>query len=124
MNHQHGYRKLGRESSHRRAMLRNLATSFLEHGKIKTTVPKAKEVRSIVEKLITRGKKGDLHSRRIVEGYLFSTTTCKKVFTDYATRFKDRPGGYTRIIKFGARFGDGAEMCSLELVDLRDAESK
>lgn len=124
MRHQHGYRKLGRESSHRRAMLRNLTTSFLEHGRIKTTVPKAKELRSLVEKMITRGKKGDLHSRRLVESYLFSSSTAKKVFTDYAERFKDRPGGYTRIVKLGARFGDGADMCQLELVDFRENNSK
>lgn len=124
MRHQNGYRKLGRESSHRRALLRNLATSFLEHGRIKTTVPKAKEVRSIIEKLITRGKKGDLHSRRIVESYVFKSDAAKKVFTEYAERFKERPGGYTRIVKLGARFGDGAEMCNLELVDFREINSK
>jgi large subunit ribosomal protein L17 len=102
-------------------MLRNLATSFLDHGKIKTTLPKAKELRGIVEKMITLGKRGDLHARRQVESYLFDTDVCKKVFKDYAGRFEKRPGGYTRIVKLGARFGDGAEMCNLELVDYREA---
>jgi len=124
MRHLKGYRKLGRESSHRRAMLRNLATSFLTYGRIKTTVPKAKELRGIVEKMITLGKKGDLHSRRQVESYLFDSSAAKKVFTDYAGRFETRPGGYTRILKLGTRFGDGAQMCNLELVDFRDHEAK
>jgi large subunit ribosomal protein L17 len=122
MNHGHGYRKLGRESSHRRALLRNMATDFLTHGKLKTTVPRAKEVRRIVEKLITLGKRGDLHARRQCASYLFSDDTTKKVFTDIATRMKDRPGGYTRIVKTGIRFGDGAALATLEMVDLRDSK--
>jgi large subunit ribosomal protein L17 len=122
MRHLNGYRKLGRESSHRRAMLRNLATSFLLNGKIKTTLPKAKELKGIVEKMITLGKRGDLHARRQVEAYLFDSKASKKVFQVYANRFSQRPGGYTRIVKFGPRFGDGADMCSLELVDFREVE--
>ena len=124
MRHQNGYRKLGRITSHRMAMLRNLTTSFLEHGKIQTTVPKAKELKSLVEKMITKGKKGDLTSRRVVEGFVYGNEAAKKCFTDYATRFKDRPGGYTRIVKLGARFGDGAEMCVLELVDFKENLNK
>lgn len=124
MRHLNGYRKLGRVTSHRRAMLRNMATSFLDHGRIKTTLPKAKELRSIVEKMITLGKRGDLHARRQVESYLFDTTVASKVFKDYAGRFVSRPGGYTRIVKLGARFGDGAEMCHLELVDYRESSPK
>lgn len=124
MRHKNSYRKLGRESSHRRAMLRNMATSFLEHGKIHTTLPKAKELRPIVEKLITLGKRGDLHARRQVESYLFGETAGKRVFSDLAPRFKERQGGYTRIVRFGERFGDGAAMCKLELVDFVEHEGK
>lgn len=124
MRHGHGYRKLGRESSHRRAMLRNLATSFLEHGKIRTTVPRAKELKSIVEKIITLGKKGGLNHRRQAEGYLFGHVAAKRTFDVIAPRFKDRNGGYTRIIRHGERQGDGAEMCQIELVDYRENEGK
>ena len=124
MNHGHGYRKLGRESSHRKALLRNLATSFLEHGRIKTTVPKAKELRRVVEKMITLGKRGDLHARRQVESVLFSTEVSTKVFKDLAGRFATRNGGYTRIVRLGERFGDGAEMCNFELVDFTSHEGK
>jgi len=122
MRHLHGYRKLGRVSSHRRAMLRNMATSVLKHERIETTVPKAKEIRGIVERMITLGKRGDLHSRRQAAAYLFDDETVRKVFSDLAGRFKDRPGGYTRIIKKGFRFGDGADMALLELVDFQDKQ--
>jgi len=124
MRHLKGYRKLGKESAHRRAMLRNMATSFLQTGKIHTTVPRAKELRPIVEKLITLGKRGDLHARRQMESYLFGNSAAKNVCQNLATRFKERPGGYTRIVRFGERFGDGADMCNLELVDYRDNEGK
>jgi len=124
MRHGHGYRKLGRVSSHRRAMLRNMATSLLVHERIETTVPKAKELRSIVDKMITLGKRGDLHARRQAASYLFSDEAVKKVFSDLASRFKDRPGGYTRILKKGYRFGDGADMAFLELVDYEKSGSK
>jgi large subunit ribosomal protein L17 len=98
-------------------MLRNLATSFLENGKIQTTVTRAKELRPIVEKLITLGKRGDLHARRQVASYVFKADVTKKVFSDLSGRFAERKGGYTRIIKFGPRPGDGAPMCILELLD-------
>jgi len=124
MRHGHGYRKLGRVSSHRRAMLRNMATSLLVHERIETTVPKAKELRSIVDKMITLGKRGDLHARRQAASYLFSDEAVKKVFSDLASRFKDRPGGYTRILRKGYRFGDGADMAFLELVDYEQGASK
>ena len=124
MRHVKGYRKLGRETAHRKAMLRNLATSFLEHGRVSTTVTRAKEVRKIVEKLITLGKRGDLHARRQVESVLYSSETSKRVFTDLATRFKDRAGGYTRIVKTGIRSGDSAPMVNLELVDYRENDVK
>ena len=124
MRHGHGYRKLGRVSSHRRSMLRNMATSLLVHERIETTVPKAKELRGIVDKMITLGKRGDLHARRQAASYLFSDEAVRKVFSDLASRFKDRPGGYTRILKKGYRFGDGADMAFLELVDYEQAGSK
>lgn len=103
-------------------MLRNMATSVLKHERIETTVPKAKEIRGIVERMITLGKRGDLHSRRQAAAYLFDDETVRKVFADLASRFKDRPGGYTRIIKKGFRFGDGADMALLELVDFQDKQ--
>ena len=124
MRHLKSYRKLGRESSHRRAMLRNMATSFLTHGKIHTTLPKAKELKPIVEKLITLGKRNDLHARRQLESYLFGKEAAGKVCKVLSKRFETRPGGYTRIVKYGERFGDGADMCNLELVDFRDNEGK
>jgi len=120
MRHLHGYRKLGRVSSHRRAMLRNMATSLLLHERIETTLPKAKELRGVVEKMITLGKRGDLHARRQAASYLFDEAAVGKVFADLAGRFKDRSGGYTRILRCGPRFGDGANMAFLELVDFQD----
>jgi large subunit ribosomal protein L17 len=120
MRHLNGYRKLGRDSSHRRAMLRNMTTSVLVHERIETTLPKAKELRGLVERMITLGKRGDLHARRMAASYLFDDAAVKKVFSDLASRFKDRPGGYTRIVRKGFRFGDGADMAFLELVDFQD----
>jgi large subunit ribosomal protein L17 len=124
MRHLNSYSKLGRRSDHRRALLRNLATSFFVHGSIKTTLPKAKALRPIVEKLITLGKRGDLHARRQVAAYLFDTESVKKVFEKLSPRFETRNGGYTRIVKIGERFGDGAYLCNLELVDFREHEGK
>lgn len=117
MRHLNGYRKLGVVSSHRRALLRNMVTSLLKHERIETTLPKAKEVRRVAERVITLGKRGDLHSRRLAASYLFDDETVTKVFGDIAGRFKSRPGGYTRILRSGPRFGDGAQMAYLELVD-------
>ncbi len=117
MRHKHGYKRLGRESSHRRAMLRNMTTSLLKHERITTTVTKAKELRSFVDKMITLGKRGDLHARRQVESWLFDKDAAKKVFTEIAPRMKERQGGYTRILRKGTRFGDGAQMAFIELVD-------
>ncbi len=119
MRHLNGYRKLGRDSSHRRAMLRNMATSLVLHERIETTVPKAKELRGIVDRMITLGKKGDLHARRMAASYLFDDEAVTKVFGDLAERFRTRPGGYTRILKKGFRFGDGADIALLELVDFQ-----
>lgn len=98
-------------------MLRNMATSLLEHERIETTLPKAKELRGVVEKVITLGKKGSLHNRRTALTLLYKDEVVRKVFGELASRFKDRPGGYTRILRKGPRFGDGAEMALIELVD-------
>jgi large subunit ribosomal protein L17 len=117
MRHGNGYRKLGRRSDHRRSLLRNMATSLLLHERIDTTVEKAKEVRSVVEKLITLGKRGDLHARRSVSSYIFDDVAVKKVFEEFAKRFGTRPGGYTRILRRGVRIGDAANLATLELVD-------
>ncbi|QGU00807.1 LSU ribosomal protein L17p [Candidatus Syntrophocurvum alkaliphilum] len=111
------YRKLGFRSDHRRSMLRNSVTSLLEHEKIVTTESRAKEIRKSAEKIITLGKRGDLHARRQALSYLFNEDTVSKVFSDLAERYTDRQGGYTRIIKTGARKGDGAPMVIIELVD-------
>lgn len=124
MRHKHGYRKLGVDGAHRKAMLRNLATSLITHERIITTVPRAKELRRVVEKMITLGKKGELHNRRAAAGYLFEKDAVAKVFGDLATRFKDRKGGYTRILKTGNRAGDNASMALIELVDFDLATKK
>lgn len=117
MRHKHGYRKLGRNSSHRRAMLRNMATSLITHESIDTTLPKAKELRSVVEKMVTLGKKGGLHNQRQAASYLFDKGAVSKVFKDLAPRFEGRPGGYLRILKRGVRFGDGAKLATIQFVD-------
>jgi len=111
-----GYRRLGRPSDQRRAMLRNLVTSFLEHGKMMTTGTRAKETQSIAEKMITLGKRGDLHARRQVLAYLTKEDVVKKLFDEIAPKYKERNGGYTRIMKVGPRRGDAVEMVLLELV--------
>ena len=117
MRHLNGYRKLGRKSEHRRALLRNMATSLLLHERINTTLPKAKELRSVVEKIITMGKNGDLSARRRAASYIFDSLAVEKVFGDLASRFKNRQGGYTRILKRGTRLGDSASMAIIEFVD-------
>ena len=111
-----GYRKLGRPTDQRRAMLRSLVTSFLKYGKIETTETRAKETRSIAEKMITLGKRGDLHARRQVLAYVMDETVVNNLFTDLAPKYAERNGGYTRIIKIGPRKGDAAEMAFIELV--------
>lgn len=117
MRHLKSNRKLGRRSDHRRAMFRNMATSVVLHERIDTTLAKAKEIRSIVEKIVTLGKRGDLHARRQVASYLFDKEATKKVFADLASRFKERPGGYLRILKQGARASDSAQLATIEFVD-------
>ncbi len=111
-----GTRKLGRASDHRDAMLRNLVTSLLENGKIETTVQKAKETRSMAEKMITLGKTNTLHTRRQALSYITKEDVVTKVFEEIAPKYADRNGGYTRILKLGPRRGDAAEMAIIELV--------
>ena len=110
-------RKLGRRADHRDAMLRNQVQSLIENGKIETTLTRAKETRRVAEKMITLGKKGDLHSRRQALAYIYKTETVHKLFEEIAPLYKERNGGYTRILKLGPRQGDAAEMAILELVN-------
>ena len=112
-----GTRKLGRTTDHRIAMLRNLVTSFLENGKISTTVTRAKEVRCLAEKMITLGKKNTLHTRRQALSFITKEDVVTKLFNEIAPKYAERNGGYTRILKTAPRKGDGAEMAILELVD-------
>src|SRR6476659_8605747 len=117
MRHQRAGRKLGRDHSHRKALYANLTGSLIEHGRIRTTVAKAKEVRPIAEQMITLARRGDVHSRRQALKYLRSQDVVHKLFSEVAPRFADRPGGYSRIVKIGPRPGDSAEMVYLEFVD-------
>jgi large subunit ribosomal protein L17 len=117
VRHQRAGRKLGRDSAHRRALYANLAGALIEHGRIKTTEAKAKEVRPFVEQMITLGKRGDLAAQRHAVAVLRSKPLVRKLFAEVAPRFADRPGGYTRIVKLGPRQGDAAPMAYLELVD-------
>lgn len=117
MRHGNSGRRLGRTTSHREAMFRNLVTSFLNHEKITTTDAKAKEIRSVAEKMITLGKRGDLHSLRQAASYIREKSVVTKLFTTIAPRYKDRPGGYTRIVKLGIRQGDAASVSIIELVE-------
>ena len=117
MRHQRRGRKLGRDAAHRRALYANLAAALIEHGRIRTTEAKAKEVRPVVEQMITLGKRGDLAAHRQAVAFLRSKPVAHRLFADVAPRFADRPGGYTRIVKIGPRPGDAAEMVYLELVD-------
>jgi len=110
------YRKLSREKSHRDMMLRNIVTSFLREERIETTEAKAKELRRAAEKMITLGKRGDLHARRQALAFINDEDVVKKLFDDIAPRYKDRTGGYTRIVKIGHRRGDAALMVLIELV--------
>ena len=111
-----GTRKLGRPTDQRRAMLRNLTTSLLKHGKIETTVTRAKETRCLAEKMITLGKRGDLHARRQALAFVTEEDVVKELFDNIAPKYAERNGGYTRMIKLGPRRGDASEMVILELV--------
>ncbi len=111
-----GYRKLNRNTGQRRALLRNITTSLLKNGRIKTTEQKAKELRSIVEKMVTLAKQGDLHARRQAAAYLLDEEVTKDLFENISKKYEDRQGGYTRLIKLGNRRGDAASMVIVELV--------
>ena len=117
MRHARSGKKLGRDSAHRKALYSNLAGALIEHGRIKTTVTKAKAVKPLAEQMITLGRRGDLHARRQATAFLRSRDVVHKLFAEVAPMFSDRPGGYTRIVKIGPRQGDAAEMAYLELVD-------
>jgi len=123
MRHGMSGRKLNRTSSHRKAMFKNLAQALIKHEQITTTLPKAKDLRPIVEKLISLGKRGDLHARRQAFAELRDETITKKLFEVLAKRYENRQGGYARILKAGFRYGDAAPMAVIELVD-RDPEAK
>ena len=123
MRHRLGGRKLGRTTAHRKAMFDNMAHALLKHEQITTTLPKAKDLRPIVERLITLGKRGGLHARRQALATLQDAGIAEKLFSILAQRYKERQGGYCRIIKAGFRYGDAAEMAVIELVD-RDPEAK
>ncbi len=117
MRHRRAGKKLGRDSAHRKALYSNLAGALIEHGRIRTTEAKAKAVKPFAEQMITLGKRGDLHARRLALAELRSQDVVHQLFADVAPRFADRPGGYTRIVRLGPRNGDAAEMVYLELVD-------
>ncbi len=121
MRHRKKINHLGRKAAHRKAMLSNMATSLIIHKRIKTTVAKAKALRIYVEPLITRSKKDEMHSRRVVFSYLQDKEAVTELFREVGPKVADRPGGYTRILKIGARLGDNAEMCYIELVDYNEA---
>ena len=123
MRHRLSGRKLGRTSAHRKALLKNMAAALIKHEQIKTTLPKAKELAPHVEKLITLGKRGDLHARRQAFAELRDNAMVEKLFSTIAERYGSRQGGYTRIMKAGFRYGDAAPMAVIELVD-RDPDAK
>ncbi len=123
MRHRISGRKLNRSSSHRKAMFANMAAALVKHEQIRTTLPKAKELRPVVDKLITLGKRGNLHARRQALSVLQDTGLAEKLFGPLAKRYADRPGGYTRVVRAGFRYGDAAPMAYIELVD-RDLEAK
>ncbi|MFT6395429.1 MAG: large subunit ribosomal protein L17 [Bradymonadia bacterium] len=121
MRHRKSGRKLNKKPAHRKAMFANMATSLFEHERIQTTTPKAKELRSVAEKLITLAKRGDLHARRQAARIVKDPVMLTKLFSDLATRFEERPGGYTRVLHIGKRRGDNAPMSIIELVGAPEA---
>lgn len=122
MRHRKGIHKLGRTSAHRQAMMRNLAAALVEHERVETTLPKAKAMRGFVERLVTLGKRGDLHARRVAARDLPDRELLRKLFAELASRYESRPGGYTRVLKLGRRRGDQAERALIEFVDRKDSE--
>ncbi|MBT3071174.1 50S ribosomal protein L17 [Rhodomicrobium sp. Az07] len=123
MRHRRSGRKFNRTASHRQAMFANMAAALIKHEQIVTTLPKAKDLRGVVEALITLAKRGDLHARRVVASRLRDETQLAKLFATLAPRYADRPGGYTRVLKAGFRYGDNAPLAVIELVD-RDVNAK
>ena len=123
MRHRQAGRKLNRTSSHRKSLFKNMSQALIKHEQIITTLPKAKELKSVVEKLITLGKNGSMHCRRLAFNQLRDKETVTKLFDTIATRYADRKGGYTRVLKAGFRYGDSAPMAVIELVD-RDESAK
>ena len=123
MRHRQSGRKLNRTSSHRKSLFKNMAQALLKHEQIVTTLPKAKELKRVVEKLITLGKKGNLHSRRLAFNQIRDKDMVSKLFDNLSKRYSDRKGGYTRVLKAGFRFGDSAPMAVIELLD-RDENAK
>jgi len=123
MRHKRAGRRFSRDSAHRQAMFSNMAASLIEHEQIVTTLPKAKDLRRVVEKYITLAKRGDLNSRRLAAGRLRNEDMVKKLFDTLGPRYKDRNGGYTRVLKAGFRYGDSAPRAVIELVD-RDESAK
>ncbi|HOG48988.1 MAG TPA: 50S ribosomal protein L17 [Lentisphaeria bacterium] len=117
MRHRKHTFKIGRTSAHRRAMLANAVCSLIEHGRITTTLVKAKEIRRVADKMVTQAKKGTLHARRLVIAELHQVDKVGKLFSEIAPKYKERQGGYTRILKLGRRIGDAAEMCLIEFVE-------
>jgi large subunit ribosomal protein L17 len=126
MRHLNAHKKLGRNPAHRRATLRNLVTNLFEHGRITTTLSRAKAARPVAEKIITLGKRDTLQSRRQAAAYIMTPDATKKLFSEIAPKFADRPGGYTRIVHAGVRVGDGARVAILEIVgyELKKKEKK
>ncbi len=122
MQHNRAGRKLGRTTAHRKALFRNQLSSLITHERIQTTLPKAKDLRPLIEKMVTLGKRGGLHARRLALKTIPEAATVKKLFEEIAPRFKERAGGYTRILKLGRRQGDGAEMAILEFIDFDFAQ--
>ena len=123
MRHGHGYRKLNRTHEHRKAMFANMVCSLIEHEQIKTTLPKAKELKRVIDKLITLGKRGDVHARRQAAAQLKQDKDVAKLFEVLGPRYAERSGGYCRVLKAGFRYGDMAPMAIIELVD-RDVDAK
>jgi large subunit ribosomal protein L17 len=123
MRHRRKVRRFGRSSAHRQAMFANMAAALIKHEQIRTTLPKAKELRPIAERLITLGKRGDLHARRQAIAAIGDETQVAKLFDELAKRYAERQGGYTRVLKAGFRYGDAAAMAVVELVD-RDPDAK
>ena len=124
MDHRSSINKLGRNSAHRKALLKSQAKALFRYERIRTTVAKAKEARRLAEKLITRAKVDSVHNRRIAARAIDDGRILDKLFTDIAPRYAQRPGGYTRILKMGRRFGDASEMVILELLDRKERERK